>query len=54
MDKNYINYEMKKAFGYKLLTKEKQFYLDNYPGIVAEKGSIDEIMLMITKGGLLQ
>lgn len=54
MDKNYITYEMKEAFGYKLLTKEKQFYLDNYPGIVAEKGSIDEIMLMITKGGLLQ
>ncbi len=43
MDKNYIIYEMKESFGYKLLTKEKQFYLDNYPGIV-------EIMLIITKG----
>ncbi len=43
MDKNYIIYEMKESFGYKLLTKEKQFYLDNYPGI-------DEIMLIITKG----
>ncbi|MCI8357263.1 MAG: ABC transporter ATP-binding protein [Lachnospiraceae bacterium] len=50
MDKNYIIYEMKESFGYKLLTKEKQFYLDNYPGIVAEKGNIDEIMLIITKG----
>lgn len=50
IDKNYIIYEMKESFGYKLLTKEKQFYLDNYPGIVAEKGNIDEIMLIITKG----
>jgi len=50
LDKSYITYEMKEAFGHKLLTKEKQFYLDNYPGIVAEKGNIDEIMLMITKG----
>lgn len=54
LDKRYTTYEMKEAFGYKLLTKEKQFYLDNYPGIVAEKGSIDEIMLMITKGGIVQ
>lgn len=54
LDKRYITYEMKESFGYKLLTKEKQFYLDNYPGIVMEKGNIDEIMLMITKGGLLQ
>lgn len=50
LDKSYISYEMKEVFGYKLLTKEKQFYLDNYPGIVAEKGSIDEIMLIVTKG----
>lgn len=50
MDKSYIIYEMKEPFGYKLLTKEKQFYLDNYPGIIVEKGNIDEIMLIITKG----
>lgn len=50
LDKSYITYEMRESFGYKLLTKEKQFYLDNYPGIVVEKGNIDEIMLIITKG----
>ncbi|MCM1173497.1 MAG: ABC transporter ATP-binding protein [Blautia sp.] len=50
LDKSYIACEMKEAFGYKLLTKEKQFYLDNYPEIVMEKGNIDEIMLMMTKG----
>lgn len=50
LDKSYITYEMRESFGYKLLTKEKQFYLDNYPAIVVEKGNIDEIMLIITKG----
>lgn len=53
LDKNHIAYAMKEVFGYKLLTKEKQFYLDNYPGIVAEKGNIDDIMLMVTKGGII-
>ena len=53
LDKRYTNYKMKEAFGYKLLTKEKQFYLDNYPGIVAEKGSIDDIIMLKVKGETL-
>lgn len=40
------------AYGYACLTNEKQFYLDNYPGIVIENGSIDELIVMLTaKGG---
>lgn len=50
VDKSHVSYQKKAAYGYELLTKEKQFYLDNYPGIVAEKGSIDDVMLIITKG----
>ena len=50
LDKSHISYKKKESYGYELLTKEKQFYLDNYPGIVAEKGSIDDMMLIITKG----
>ncbi len=50
IDKNHIIYQKKVSFGYELLTKEKQFYLDNYPKIVMEKGSIDDLMLMIAKG----
>ena len=50
VDKSHVSYRRKAAYGYELLTKEKQFYLDNYPGIVAEKGSIDDVMLMVTKG----
>lgn len=50
LDKQYILYRKKEAFGYLLLTKEKQFYLDNYRDIVLEKGSIDDLILLLTKG----
>ena len=50
LDKSYIDYRKKESFGYTLLTKEKQFYLDNYPGVVLEKGNIDDVMFMILKG----
>lgn len=50
IDKEHILYRKEEAFGYMLLTKEKQYYLDNYPEIVAEKGSIDDVLLMMAKG----
>ncbi|MCM1155228.1 MAG: ABC transporter ATP-binding protein [Roseburia sp.] len=50
LDKRYISYKRKESYGYELLTKEKRFYLDNYPEIVADKGSIDDVLLMMTKG----
>lgn len=50
MDKRYILYCKPESFGYQVLTREKQFYLDNYQDIVAEKGSIDDLMLLLTKG----
>lgn len=50
MDKQYILYRKEESFGYQLLTKEKQYYLDNYRDMVAEKGSIDDLMLLLTKG----
>ncbi len=50
LDKRYINYRKAEAFGYMLLTKEKQFYLDNYKDVALEKGNIDDILLMLAKG----
>ncbi|MCM1252487.1 MAG: ABC transporter ATP-binding protein [Clostridium sp.] len=50
LDKSHISYRKKEAFGYELLTKQKQFYRDNYPDIVMEKGNIDDVMLIVTKG----
>ena len=50
LDKTYISYRKKVPYGYELLTKEKQFYTDKYPGIIVEKGSIDDVLLMVTNG----
>lgn len=50
LDKRYILRYREEPFGYVCLTREKQFYVENYPGIVTEKGNIDEVM-MLTVGG---
>lgn len=50
LDKRYILYRKKETFGYQLLTKEKQYYMENYRDIVAEKGNIDDVMLLVMKG----
>ena len=39
----------KEEYGYRCLTNEKQFYLENYPDIVIEKSGIDELILMEKK-----
>lgn len=50
MDKQYIMYRKKESFGYQLLTREKQYYMDNYRELVVEKGNIDDLLLLLTKG----
>ena len=50
LDRRYILSTKKEAFGYACFTREKQFYAENYPGIVIENGSIDELILMMTGG----
>ena len=50
IDKQYIIAKKKESFGYSCLTKEKQYYLENYPNIVVENSNIDN-MIMILLGG---
>ncbi len=50
LDKTYLLKKKKESFGYSLLTDQRQFYLDNYPGLAVEKGSIDEVIRMMTAG----
>ena len=50
LDKSYILSTKKEPFGYVCFTGEKQFYAENYPGIVIENGSIDDLILMLTGG----
>lgn len=50
LDKNYILRYKKEGFGYSCLTNQKQFYVENYPELVIEKGSIDELIMMMVRG----
>ncbi len=50
LDKKYILYRKEEPFGISCLTNQKQFYVENYPQITAEKGSIDELVMMIVRG----
>lgn len=50
MDKSFLMCRRKEEFGYSCLTGEKQFYAENYPDVVIEKGSIDGVMTMMIRG----
>lgn len=50
LDKQFIVRRKKENYGYCCLTDQKQFYLDNYPGIAIEKGNIDEVITMMIRG----
>lgn len=50
LDKPHILKIKKENFGVSCLTDEKQFYLDNYPGIVVERGGIDSVITMMIGG----
>lgn len=49
-DRQYLLRCKKESFGYSCLTNQKQFYLENYPDIAVEKGSIDEVIMMMIRG----
>ena len=50
MDKQYILRKKKESFGYSCLTNQRQFYQENYPKVVMEKGTIDDLILMMIRG----
>ncbi len=50
LDKQYLLKVKKEPYGYSCLTGQKRFYLENYPGIVLEKGTIDELIVMMIRG----
>ena len=51
LDKRYLIRQKKEHFGYSCLTNKRQFYQDNFPSVVIERGSIDEVILMLTTVG---
>src|SRR5699024_11684216 len=50
LDKEYILRRKKESYGYSCLTNQKQYYVENYPDIVIEKGNIDEVITMMIRG----
>lgn len=50
LDKKYILRVRNENFGYSCLTNERSYYCENYPNLVIEKGSIDEVISMMVKG----
>lgn len=50
LDKEYVLRTKKEMFGYCCLTNQRQYYQENYPDIVIEKGTIDDLILMMIGG----
>lgn len=50
LDQEYILAVKEESYGYSCLTKERQFYQENFPGIAVEMCGIDEIEIMLTGG----
>ncbi|MCI9489539.1 ABC transporter ATP-binding protein [Lachnospiraceae bacterium 48-42] len=50
LDKSYILRYKKEGFGYSCLTDQRQFYQENYPELVIERGNIDELIMMMIRG----
>ncbi len=51
LDRRYLLAGMREAYGYRLLTNERRYYQENYPDLVMEKGSIDDILILTARGG---
>lgn len=50
LDKQFILRSKKETYGYSCLTNQKQYYMENYPKIAIEKGTIDELITMMIRG----
>ena len=47
LDQQYLLKTKKETYGYRCLTNQKQFYIENYPDIVIENGKIDDLVVMM-------
>lgn len=53
LDKQYILRTRKESFGYSCLTNQKQYYMENYPRLAIEKGTIDGVITMMIRGDVV-
>lgn len=52
LDKKYLLAFKAEPFGYSCLTNEKQYYLENYPGIITEPATLDNIIILLNSNRL--
>lgn len=50
LDKEYILKVRQEHYGYDCLTNQKQYYRENYPDVVVERGNLDEVIAMMIGG----
>lgn len=50
IDKQYLLKVKKEQACYRCLTAQKQYYMENAPGLIVENGSIDELMMLMLRG----
>ena len=50
LDKSYILRRRKEGFGWSLLTDQKRYYAENCPGMVVERITMDEFIMMMLRG----
>ena len=49
IDKQYILKKKKENFGWSCFTNERKYYAENYPDIIIEKGSIDDMIILMSE-----
>ena len=50
LDRQFVLRSKKESYGYSCLTNQKQYYMENYPKIVIERGTIDEVITRMIRG----
>lgn len=50
IDQSFLLYRKRTTYGYDYLTNQMSFYKENYPNLIIEKPSIDQILLMVMGG----
>jgi len=50
LDRRYLLRALKEAHGCRLLTDQRRYYAENYPGLVVEKASMDDYLTLMLKG----
>lgn len=53
LDQQYILRYKKEPYGYRCLTNQKQFYMENYRDVVIENGNIDDLIVLMIGGTAL-